>query len=82
MKHALLTAAALAAVTGLGIAGASAANIAPYAPGTPLYGPVEGTPPAGDVPPGAAPPGYQYHWVYSYEQHGYRGHWEAERVGM
>jgi hypothetical protein len=46
-----------------------------------LYGPVSATPPAGEVPPGVAPAGYQYQWVFSYDHHGYRGHWEALRVG-
>jgi hypothetical protein len=78
----MLTAAALAVVTGLGAAEASAANIAPFPAGTPLYGAAQAAPPAGEVPPADAPPGYRYHWVYSYDHHGYRGHWEAERIGM
>jgi hypothetical protein len=80
MKRVLLTTASLAIALGLGAAGAVAANIAPAAPGTPVYGPPDGTPPAGAVPP-QAPPGFQYHWVYSYDHHGYKGHWEAVRIG-
>ena len=81
MKRVLLTAAAVAVATGLGAAGASAAQYDKPMPGVALYGPVQATPPAGDMPPGAAPPGYQYQWVNSYDHHGYRGHWEAVRVG-
>ena len=74
MKRVLLTTASLAIALGIGAAGASAANIAQPAPGTVVYGAPVGTPPA-------APAGYQYQWVYSYDHHGYRGHWEAVRVG-
>jgi hypothetical protein len=81
MKRVLLTAAALAVATVLGAAGASAADIGPPAPGTVVYGALPATPPTGAVPPGDAPQGYQYRWVYSYDHHGYYGHWEAERVG-
>ncbi|HXC29497.1 MAG TPA: hypothetical protein VNV38_16185 [Stellaceae bacterium] len=81
MKRVLLTAAALAVATGLGAAGASAADIAQPAPGTVVYGAVQGNPPPGAVPPGNLPQGYQYRWVYSYNNHGYYGHWEAERIG-
>jgi hypothetical protein len=80
MKRVLLTTASLAIALGIGAAGASAANIAQPAPGTVVYGAPVGTPPAGDVAP-PAPAGYQYQWVYSYDHHGYRGHWEAVRVG-
>jgi len=81
MKRLLLTAAAVAVATGLSVAGAFAAQYDRPAPGVPLYGPVQAVPPAGEVPPGVAPAGYQYQWVYSYDHHGYRGHWEAVRVG-
>lgn len=79
MKRVLLTTASLAIALGLGTAGAMA-GIAQPAPGTVVYGAPIGTPPDGAVPP-QAPEGYQYKWVYSYDHHGYRGHWEAERVG-
>lgn len=78
MKRLLLTAAALAAATVLGVGAASATSIAQPAPGTPLYGPVKATPPAGMVAP-PAPAGYHNEWVYSYDHHGYRAHWEAVR---
>jgi hypothetical protein len=81
MTRFFLTAVSLVILTGMGAVGASAANIAQPAPGTVLYGPVSATPPAGEVPPGVAPAGYQYQWVYSYDHHGYRGHWEALRLG-
>jgi hypothetical protein len=80
MNRVLMTAAALAVATGLGAVAASAANFAPPAPGVAVYGAVQATPPEGAVPP-SAPAGYRYHWVYSYDHHGYRGHWEAERIG-
>jgi hypothetical protein len=80
MKRVLLTTASLAIALGLGTAGAFAANISQPAPGTAVYGPLVGTPPEGAVAP-QAPAGYQYQWVYSYDHHGYRGHWEATRVG-
>jgi hypothetical protein len=82
MNRLFWTIAAVAVSTGLGIAGASAANIAPAAPGVAVYGAVPATPPAGGTPPTDAPAGYQYHWVYSYDHHGYHGHWEAQRIGM
>jgi hypothetical protein len=81
MKRLLLTTASLAIVFGLGAAGASAANITQPAPGAAVYGPLATTPPAGEVAPGVAPPGFQYQWVYSYDHHGYHGHWEAVRIG-
>ena len=81
MKRVLLTAATVAVASALGVVGASAAQYDKLTPGVAVYGPVQGTPPAGEVPPGVAPPGYQYQWVYSYDHHGYRGHWEAQRVG-
>jgi hypothetical protein len=81
MTRVMMIAAALAVATGLGAAGASAANIAQPMPGTLVYGAPQGNPPAGAVPPADAPPGYQYRWVYSYDHHGYRGHWEAQRIG-
>jgi hypothetical protein len=81
MKRVFLTTASLAIVAGMGAAAAMADEMAPTPPGVPVYGAVQGTPPAGAVPP-QAPPGYQYRWVYSYDHHGYRGHWEAERIGM
>ena len=80
MKRVLLTTASLAIALGIGAACAFADEMSPPPPGTPVYGPVQGTPPAGAVAP-QAPPGYQYRWVYSYDHHGYRGHWEAERIG-
>lgn len=79
MKRLILTAAALAVATGMTTAGAVAANFAPPPPGTPVYGPLVATPPAGEVPPADAPAGYHYEWVYSYDHHGYRAHWEAVR---
>ena len=78
MTRFFLTAASLVILAGMGSVGASAANIAQPAPGTVLYGPVSAAPPAGMVAPVAAP-GYHYEWVYSYDHHGYRGHWEATR---
>ena len=81
MKRLLMTAAAVAVVTGLGAAGALAANIAPPAPGVPVYGAVQAPPPAGAVPPGDAPAGFEYRWVNAYTHHGYHGHWEAVRIG-
>ena len=81
MKRLLLTAAAVAVATSLGVVGASAAQYDKPMPGVAVYGPVQAAPPAGQVPPGVAPAGYQYQWVYSYDHHGYRGHWEAVRVG-
>jgi hypothetical protein len=78
MTRFFLTAVSLVILTGMSAVGASAANIAQPAPGTVLYGPVQATPPAGMVAP-AAPAGYHYEWVYSYDHHGYRGHWEALR---
>ncbi|HXP06033.1 MAG TPA: hypothetical protein VN808_18105 [Stellaceae bacterium] len=81
MKRVLLTAAAVAVATALGVVGASAAQYDKPMPGVAVYGPVQGTQPAGEVPPGVASPGYRYQWVYSYDHHGYRGHWEAQRVG-
>ena len=80
MRRVLLTTASLAIALGLSTAGALAAGIASPAPGTPVYGAPAGTPPDGAVPP-EAPPGYQYRWVYSYDHHGYKGHWEAVRSG-
>lgn len=80
MKRVLLTTASLAIAMGLGAAGAFAANIVPPATGTVVYGAVPGTPPEGAVPP-PAPAGFQYRWVYSYDHHGYKGHWEAARIG-
>jgi hypothetical protein len=81
MKRVWLPTAAFAALMGLGAAGAVAANIAPPQPGVPVYGPVVATPPDGAVPPGPAPAGFEYRWVYAYDHHGYRGHWEAVRIG-
>jgi len=79
MKRLLLTAASLALATGLGAAGALAANIAQPPPGTVLYGPVAATPPAGMVAP-TPPAGFHYEWVYSYDHHGfYKAHWAATR---
>jgi hypothetical protein len=80
MKRLLLTTASLAIVMGLGTADAMADTLGAPPPGTVVYGPPVGTPPAGAVPP-QAEPGFQYHWVYSYDHHGYRGHWEASRIG-
>jgi len=79
MNRLILAATALAVVGAAGVADAWAENITPTPPGTPVYGPVVVTPPPGEVPPGDAPPGYHYVWVYSYDHHGYRAHWEAER---
>jgi hypothetical protein len=79
MKSFVLAAAALAVVSAAAIASASAANITQPPPGTPIYGPLAATPPAGEAPPTRAPAGYHYVWVYSYDHHGYRAHWEAER---
>jgi hypothetical protein len=76
MKRLLLTAASLALATGLGTAGALAANIAQPAPGTVVYGPLPAAPVAGMAPPA----GFHYEWVYSYDHHGvYKAHWEAVR---
>jgi hypothetical protein len=79
MKRVLLTTASLAIAMSLS-AGAFAASIAQPTPGTAVYGAVIAAPPQGAVAP-QAPAGYQYQWVYSYDHHGYRGHWEATRVG-
>ena len=81
MKRLFLTTAASAVVLGLGTLGAVAASIAPYPPGTIVYGELRGTPPADFPPPAtAAPIGFHYEWVYGYDQHAvYRGHWEAVR---
>jgi len=79
MIRVLLGAATLAVTSAVVIVSASAANYAPPPPGTPLYGPLVTAPPAGEVAPTDAPAGYHYVWVYSYDHHGYRGHWEAER---
>jgi len=78
MKRLLLTATALAATTVFAVGAASAASIAQPAPGTVLYGPIIAAPPAGTVAP-PAPAGYHNQWVYSYDHHGYRAHWEAVR---
>jgi len=78
MQRFVLATAALA-VMGATVIAASAANFTPPPPGTPVYGPVVAAPPAGEVPPTYAPPGYHYEWVYSYDHHGYRAHWEAVR---
>jgi hypothetical protein len=78
MTRFFLTTASLVILAGMGAVGASAANIAQPAPGTVLYGPVPATPPVGMVAP-PAPAGYRYEWVYSYDHHGYRAHWEAVR---
>jgi opacity protein-like surface antigen len=75
MKRLLLTAAALAIAAG---SGAAAFAQEPVAAG-PASGALPGNPPAGAVAP-AAPPGFQNVWVYSYDHHGYKGHWEAVRV--
>jgi hypothetical protein len=80
MKRIVLTAASLAVVMGLGTVAAMADTLGAPPPGTVVYGPPVGTPPNGDVPP-PAPPGFQYRWVYSYDHHGYKGHWEAVRIG-
>ena len=80
MRRLLLTAATLAVATGLGAAGASAANITQPAPGTVVYGEVPATPPADFPPPAVAPPGFHYVWVYGYDHHAvYKGHWEPVR---
>ncbi|HVH81538.1 MAG TPA: hypothetical protein VM782_19210 [Stellaceae bacterium] len=79
MTRVLLTSAALAVAVGLSAGSVFAENIAPYAPGTPLYGPLQATPPAGEVAPADAPVGYHYTWVYSYDHHGYHAHWELIR---
>jgi len=79
MTRFFLTTASLIILAGVGAVGASAANIAQPAPGTPVYGPVQATPPAGMVAPAPAPAGYHYEWVYSYDHHGYKPHWEAVR---
>jgi hypothetical protein len=78
MQRFVLAAAALV-VMGATVIAASAANFTPPPPGTPVYGPLVTTPPAGEIPPADAPPGYHYEWVYSYDHHGYRAHWEAVR---
>jgi hypothetical protein len=79
MTRFFLTTASLVILASMGAVGASAANIAQPPPGTVVYGPVRAAPPAGMVPPTGAPVGYHYEWVYSYDHHGYRAHWEAER---
>jgi hypothetical protein len=79
MKRLLLTAASLALATGLGAAGALAANIVQPAPGTIVYGPVPAAPLAGMVAP-TPPAGFHYEWVYGYDHHAvYKAHWEAIR---
>lgn len=79
MSRFFLTTASLMVLAAVGATGASATNIAQPAPGTVVYGAIPAPLPAGEVPPGAAPPGYHYEWVYSYDHHGYRAHWEAMR---
>jgi hypothetical protein len=79
MQRLVLAAAALAVTGAAGVANAWAANFTPPPPGTPIYGPLVAAPPTGEVPPADAPPGYHYEWVYSYDHHGYRAHWEAVR---
>jgi hypothetical protein len=79
MKRLLMTVASLALTTGLGAAGALAANIVQPAPGTIVYGPVPATSPAGEVAP-TPPAGFHYEWVYGYDHHAiYKAHWEAVR---
>jgi hypothetical protein len=79
MKRLLLTAASLALATGLGTAGALAANIAQPAPGTIVYGPIPAAPLAGMIAPTPLA-GFHYEWVYGYDHHAvYKAHWEAVR---
>jgi hypothetical protein len=79
MKRLRLTAASLALATGLGAAGALAANIVQPAPGTVVYGPMPAAPVAGIVAP-TPPAGFHYEWVYGYDHHAvYKAHWEAIR---
>ena len=79
MKRLLLTAVSLALATGLGTAGALAANIAQPASGMVMYGPMPAAPVAGMVAP-IPPAGFHYQWVYSYDHRGmYKAHWEAVR---
>jgi hypothetical protein len=78
MTRFFLMTASLMIIAGVSTVAASATNIAQPAPGTVLYGPVAATPPAGTVAP-LAPAGYHNEWVYSYDHHGYRAHWEAVR---
>jgi hypothetical protein len=79
MKRLLLTAVSLALATGLGTAGALAANIAQPASGMVVYGPMPAAPVAGMVAP-IPPAGFHYQWVYSYDHRGmYKAHWEAVR---
>jgi hypothetical protein len=78
MTRFFLTTASLVIFATAGAVGASATNIAQPAPGTVVYGAVPAAPPAGMVAP-PAPAGYHYEWVYGYDHHGYRAHWEAVR---
>jgi hypothetical protein len=79
MQRLFLTTAALAIAISLGAVGASAANFAPPAPGTVVYGELPATPPAGFVAP-PTPAGFHYQWVYGYDHHAvYKGHWEPVR---
>jgi len=79
MKRIVLVAATAAVIGATAVTAAVAGNIPSSAPGTPVYGPLATNPPAGEVAPTDAPPGYHYVWVYSYDHHGYRAHWEAIR---
>jgi hypothetical protein len=76
MKRLLLTTASLALAAGFAAA-AMAQDVNDTMPrSAPVYGAIPGSPPPGAVAP-AAPPGYHYEWVYAYDHHGYKGHWEA-----
>ena len=78
MKRLVLTAASLALVAGLG-ATAMAQDVSDGPAKGPAYGAVSGAAPNGAVAP-IAPPGFRYEWVWAYDHHGYKGHWEAVRV--
>jgi hypothetical protein len=80
MRRLLLTAAAVAVTTGLGVAGALAGNIPAPTPGVPVYGELPAAAPANFPPPANPPPGFHYEWQYGYDHHAvYKGHWEPVR---